>query len=55
MEFYLEVCLAAGLNIETRIWLDNNPDLDFTNGFAYAYLVYLIGYPLWLVLFYFWY
>jgi len=52
MEIYLEVGLSASLNLKTMRWLDNNPDLVFMNYFAFASLAFLVGYPIWLVVFY---
>ena len=52
MEIYLELGLSVALNIKTMRWLDNNPDLHFTNWFTYACLAFIVGYPIWLVVFY---
>ena len=52
MEGYLDIGLAATLNIKTMQWLENNPDLIVTNCFAIACMVYLIGYPIWVFKFY---
>ena len=51
-EAYLDIGLAATLNIHTMEWLDNNPDLFVTNIFAIACLTYIIVYPIWVLRFY---
>ena len=33
-------------------WLDNNPDLDYSNVMAIACLSFTVIYPIWLILFY---
>ena len=52
MEVYLDVGLAATLNVHTMQWLDNNPDLYMTNIFAILCLVYIVVYTIWLPIFY---
>ena len=52
MEIYLDMGFAASLNVAKIQWLPNNPDLDITNIVAICGLVYLIAWPIWLIVFY---
>ena len=52
MEIYLDVGISSTLNVHTMKWLDNNPDLAITNVFAIICLIFIIGYPIWLMVFY---
>ena len=52
MEIYLEMGFAVSLNLYAMIWLDNNPDLSFTNMISYFGLIFLITWPIWMVIFY---
>ena len=52
MEVYLDVGIAACVNVVTMRWPDNNPDLAFSNYFAIVCLIFIIGYPIWLILFF---
>ena len=52
MEIYLDIGLSSTLNIHTMNWLENNPDLAVTNIFAILCLIFIIVYPIWLIVFY---
>ena len=48
----MDVGLAASLNVNKMRWLENNPDLDFSNVFAILCLCFLIAYPIWIIIFF---
>ena len=52
MEIYLDIGLLCSLNVRQMQWLDNNPDLDFSNVLAIACFCFMVIYPVWLILFY---
>lgn len=52
MEIYLDIGLSATLNVHLLKWLENNPDLVVTNLFAIFCLLFLIAYPIWVIIFY---
>ena len=52
MEIYLDIGLSSTLNIHTMKWLENNPDMAVTNIFAILCLIFIIVYPIWLIVFY---